>query len=161
MENNRSHMTSVIKLSRDMWYTRSIDSCISWTIVASHGIWARLLLPPYLGCKSVFDLDSMNTLRRHSTDQIAFWQNLSGYAEATLVQWNDTFYKSFGLNDKQRYEIWRHTWNHLHNVKQGPYYFDRTTVRYTAWHHKPVKSESYSNSLWSIIITSTYGKGYI
>ena len=33
-----------------------------------------------------------------------FWRNSSGYSEATLIQWNDTFYKSFGLNVKQ---IWK------------------------------------------------------
>ena len=76
-------------------------------IVASHGIWVRLLLPPYRGCRSVFDLDSMNISCRYSTNQIAFWQNVSWYSEATLIQWNYTFYKSFGLNDKQKYERWR------------------------------------------------------
>ena len=40
----------------------------------------------------------------HSTNHIAFWQNSSRHSEATLIQWNDTFYKSFGLAD-------------LHNVK--------------------------------------------
>ena len=72
-------------------------------IVASHGIWVRLLLPPYRGCLSVFDLDSMNILWPHSTNQMATWNSSSWYSEAILVQWNDTFYKPFGLNDKQRY----------------------------------------------------------
>ena len=76
-------------------------------IVASHGNWVRLLLPPYRGCLSVLDLDSMNILCHYLTNQIACWQNSSWYSEATLIQWNDTFYKSFGLNDKRRYERWR------------------------------------------------------
>ena len=74
-----------------------------WRIVASHGIWVRLLLPPYRGCLSVFDLDSMNILRPHSTNQMATWNNSSRYSEAILIQWNDTFYKPFGQNEKQRY----------------------------------------------------------
>ena len=36
MENNRSHMTYVIKLSRDMLYTISIHSCISWACSIIH-----------------------------------------------------------------------------------------------------------------------------
>ena len=36
-------------------------------------------------------------------DQMATWNNSSWYSEAILIQWNDTFYKPFGLNDKQRY----------------------------------------------------------
>ena len=42
----------------------------------------------------------MNILRPHSTNQMATWNNSSWYSEAILIQWNDTFYKPFGLNDK-------------------------------------------------------------
>ena len=87
--------------------TRHFFQSIPWIksirIVASHGIWVRLLLPPYRGCLSVFDLDSMNILRPHSTNQMATCNNSSWYSGAILIQWNDTFYKPFGLNDKQRY----------------------------------------------------------
>ena len=31
---------------------------------------------------------------------MATWNNSSWYSEAILIQWNDTFYKPFGLNDK-------------------------------------------------------------
>ena len=34
---------------------------------------------------------------------MATWNNSSWYSEAILIQWNDTFYKPFGLIDKQRY----------------------------------------------------------
>ena len=43
-------------------------------IVASHGIWVRLLLPPYRGCMITADLDNMNKFWRHSTNQITLWQ---------------------------------------------------------------------------------------
>ena len=36
MENNRSHMIYVIKLPRDMLYTRIIHNCISWACSIIH-----------------------------------------------------------------------------------------------------------------------------
>ena len=61
MENNGSHMTYVIKLSCDMWYTRSIHRCISWACSIIHWrVWEKYLTPMIL--KSGLLIDNRSSM---------------------------------------------------------------------------------------------------
>ena len=49
IENNRSHVAYVIKVSRDMWNTRIIHSCISWVCSIIHcRVWEKSYSSRYL-----------------------------------------------------------------------------------------------------------------